>query len=223
MEIDTKEGSTGQNEQRYGYLIVVFTLVGLFVFVGIFSILLLIVLCQSDEPRQAVLRHPSGETIVAAAAREDLAKAEELAKQLVVSSLKGHPDTGRERIEDMSSLLASRRIVDIDNWTSCQVLESDGPMCKVQITEGFRKGQVYWINRNCVSYAQAAEYSSGYGAALLCFRYIITAVICGAGIYLLRTKSFFLKGLVSQIVCFIVGMLILNIIWIRIAEFLMSP
>jgi len=223
MEIDTKEDITGQKEQRYGYLIVVFTLVGLFVIVGIFSILLLVVLRQSDEPREAVLRHPSGETIIAAAARDDLAKAEELAKRWVISSLKGKPDAGRERIGDMSDLLASGRIVDVDNWTSCQVLESDGSMCKVQITEGFRKGQVYWVNRECVSYAQAAEYPNEYGAVLLCFRYIITAVICSAGIYLLRTKSFLLKSLFLQIVCFIVGMLILNIIWVRIAEFIMSP
>ncbi len=214
--MDTKEDIAGQKEQQYGYLIVVFTLVGLFVIVGVFSTLLLVVLHQSDEPREAILCHPSGEMIVAAANRDDLAKAEELSKRWLISTLKGNPDAGRERIDDMSNLLASGRVVDIGNGTSCRVLESDGSMCKVQITEDFRKGQTYWVNKEYISYAQAEEYPTGYWIALLCFRYLIIAAICGAGIYLLRVKSLFL-----QIVCFIAGMLILNIIWVRIAAFVM--
>lgn len=57
----------------------------------------------------------------------------------------------------------------------------------------------------------------GVMLVLVWLKYLITAAICCAGIYFLRIKSIFL-----QIVLFIIGMAILNFIWLQIEMFIMS-
>lgn len=54
-------------------------------------------------------------------------------------------------------------------------------------------------------------------AASVYVRYLIDALICATVIYFLKIKSIFL-----QIVLFILGMLILNLIWVRIFYLFLS-
>jgi hypothetical protein len=116
----------------------------------------------------------------------------------------------------MGQLIMSERIVEVSSGTSCLLLESQPTMCKVQITEGLRKGQNYWVYREFVGYPEAEEYTPGGVFASLCVRYLITGFICCVGIYYLRIKSILL-----QIVCFILGYIVLNLIWVRIVSHFM--
>ena len=59
-------------------------------------------------------------------------------------------------------------------------------------------------------------YTAGGAFASLCAQYLIIGFICCVGIYFMRVKSILL-----QIVCFILGFIILSLIWVRVVTHFM--
>ena len=94
--------------------------------------------------------------------------------------------------------------------------DSGWTFCQVKITQGPHKGQRYWVYRRCLSRPSDKEIPEGLFCGFMCasvyVQYFLTAVICCAGIYALKLKS-----MLMQIVLFIIGMLLLNLLWARIA------
>lgn len=208
----------------------------------IFVLLVFIIVCISltayiiirqgpAEPKRLVLRHPSNEMVPAGVTREDLKKAMELSKDWASDHIKGalsgaaqgdFSQSSQESLENLYSidqLLSSGRIARIVNGTRCILTDSGWTLCQVQITEGPFNGQRYWVYRKCLSRVSDKEISEGLFCGFMCasvyLRYFITAVICCVGIYALKLKSMFM-----QFVLFIAGMVLLNLLWARIAMLL---
>ena len=223
----------------YGLFIGIAVALCLFTAVEIGLIIFIVGRDKSAEPKEMVLRDSSNETVLVGTTKEDIKRAMDLAYKWGWSALKGDAEAGREKIEDIAQLIMSGRLVEVSNGTSCLLLESGSTICKVQITEGLEKGQDYWVNRKFVGYPEVLatsptaqpnidhaksitepppeEYTFGWGAIASSFAwYFINAFICCVGIYYLR-----IKGVLLQIVCFILGFIILNLMWIRIASHFM--
>jgi hypothetical protein len=180
------------------------------------------------EPRPMVLRHPSDAMVPAGVTRQDLKQAMELSKDWAKTHIKGafsgaaQGDFSQAREDSLEGaypvwqMLASGRIARIANGTRCVMIDSGWTLCQVQITQGPYKGQRYWVYRKCLSRPSDKEIPEGLFCGFMCasvyVRYFLTAAICCAGIYALKLKS-----MLMQIVLFIIGMLLLNLLWTRIA------
>ncbi len=202
-------------DKRYILFIAISAVLCLLIAVNICLIIFFVQRDKSKKPKEMVLRDPSDETVLVGTTKDDLEQAIDLAKKGVGSVFKRNPEAYREKIDDIAQLLMSGRLVEVSSGTSCLLLES-GPICKVQITEGLKQGQTYWVNREFVKYPGKEEYTFGGAFASTCVWYLINALICSVGIYYLRIKSILL-----QIVCFVISFIILNLIWARIASHFM--
>ena len=167
---------------------------------------------QPAQPRERVLVHPSEELVPAGVTPEDLEQAIQLSKEWAAEFITGDSETGREKLDEMGQLILAGQIAELENNTACLLLETHGTMCKVQLTESPRNGQTYWVPRQCVSRIRTGQdIPMGFCCGAIYLRYLISAAVCCLGIYLLKLKSVFL-----QITIFIIGMLVINLIWVRI-------
>ena len=158
---------------------------------------------------------------------QDLKQAMELSKDWAKSHIKGAlsgaaqgdfsqaQESSLKHLYSIDQLLSSGRIVRIANETQCVMLDSGWTLCQVKITQGPHNGQRYWVYRNCLSRPSSKEIPEGLFCGFICgsvyLQYFLTAAICCAGIYALKLKSMFM-----QIVLFVIGMILLNLLWARI-------
>ena len=217
MEPADKEKAPKPKDKRQSILIA--AVAALILFIAVVICLTMIIILrqgQQEEPKEMVLRNPSDDIVVLGTTRQDLEQAMGLTKKWVHSTFKGDAEAGRENLEDMGQLLISQRVVEVFSGTGCLLLESQPTMCLVQITEGPRNGQTFWVYREFVGYPENEEGSFEGLFALFCARYLIIGFICCVGIYFLRIKSILL-----QIVCFILSFFILNLLLVRIVAHFM--
>jgi hypothetical protein len=176
-------------------------------------------------PRPMVLRHPSNAMVPAGVTPADLETANELSQDWTSAYVKGlwgggTPEAFVEGLSSIQDMLSSGRIVAIPNGTPCLLTDSGWRLCQVQITDGPLDGRRYWVHRSCLSRIRDTDVPDGLFCGFMCvsvyLQYVITAVICGAGIYALKLQSMFM-----QLVLFIIGMVALNLLWARIALLLM--
>jgi hypothetical protein len=216
MNLVAEEKEPKPKNKWHSFLIAIAVVLCLFIAVDICLIIFFVGRDKSAEPREMVLRDPSDDIVLVGTTKQDLEQAMDLAKKWVGSAFKRDAEAGREKIEDIAQLIMSGRLVEVSSGTSCLLLESHPTMCKVQITQGLKKGQTYWVYKEFVGYPEEEEYTPGGVVASICVRYLITGFICCVGIYYLRIKSILL-----QIVCFILGYLVLTLIWVRIVSHFM--
>ena len=211
-----------------GVLIALIFILAIFIIACLSLTVFLIVNRGPVQPAPMVLYHPSDETVPAGATRGDLEQAKKLAKDWTASAFKGlfrggpqDPSSeSMEHLDAMGQMLATGRVAAIDNGTHCLLVDSRWNICQVQVTEGPYYGQTYWVYRNCLSSAGDMNAEPGAFCGFVCasvyLRFLLTAGICCAGVYLLKLKSVLL-----QVTLFIIGMLLLNLLWIRLALLLM--
>jgi hypothetical protein len=180
------------------------------------------------EPKPMVLRHPSDTMVPAGVTRQDLKQAMEVSKDWAKTHIKGalsgaaKGDFSEAREDSLESayplwqMLESGRIARIANETRCVMVDSGWTVCQVKISQGPYKGQRYWVYRRCLSRPSDTEIPEGLFCGFMCVsvyvQYFLTAAICCAGVYALKLKS-----MLMQIVLFVIGMLLLNLLWVRIA------
>jgi hypothetical protein len=217
MTNGTEEKPAVQNsDKRKVILIATFAIFCIIVIVVCLSMTLYIVTKKPAEPKTLIIYADESDPAICAVTREDLEKAIEISRGWAVNSFKGKPDTGSEQLNELGDMIAAGRIGRINSQTRCVLLESRRGMCKVRIIEGPMNGMDYWVHKNSIGPAGMKEYPQGVIWALLCFRYVITALICASVLYFLRVKS-----ILTMLVGFIIGMLILNLLWLKIASALM--
>jgi hypothetical protein len=214
-----------KKDKLHRVLIAMIVALVVFIVVSVSLTVFIIVRQGPAEPKPMVLRHPSDETVPAGVTQDDLEQAMQLTKQWVSDSVKGAfrggtPQDAAEGIYPLQEMLADGRIVSIPNGTRCLLTDSGWKVCRVQMTEGPLDGQRYWVYRNCLSRLGDTEVPAGCFFGFMCasvyLRYLITAALCCAGIYALKLQSVFM-----QIVLFIIGMVVLNLLWARLAMLLM--
>ncbi|MCI0498956.1 MAG: hypothetical protein L0Y36_04655 [Planctomycetales bacterium] len=165
------------------------------------------------QPRLRVLVHPDGQTVPGAVTPQDLEQAIRLTKDSGKNLLRQNPEAVRQNLDEMAQLLLSGRLVELASGTDCLLLESSGSMCRVQLTEGLQNGQTFWVLRQYIGRAyEEGGPTMGFCCASIYIRYLVTAAVCRLGIYSLK-----LKGVFLQVVLFIIGMILLNMLWVRIA------
>jgi hypothetical protein len=228
LSVDDEEQQVKSKNKWHIFLITAIAVLSLVIIANVI-LAVFIVSRKPSEPKEAILSHPSGEMLICGAISQDLEQAmklsKELTKSLISESLKGSHsgdfEQARENIAEdaypIEELLASGRIIRVPSGTSCLILESRSLMKKVQITQGLAKGQTYWVYKESVANPKKPT-TGGYIAVGIWVyaRYLIAAFICCLGIYFLRIKSFSL-----QVMFFIVGFIIVNIILNRIIMFFM--
>jgi len=162
--VSEKENSSQDNGQQQALLMKMLLAVGIFIVVVIIPAMVIVILAlkQPSTPREAILRHPDGEMVVAGITKQDLEQAmkasKEWARSYVREALRGasRGDFSEAREEalkgiyPMQELLATGRVIRLANGTKCSIIESRRSMCKVRITEGLQKGQTCWVYRRCV-------------------------------------------------------------------------
>lgn len=214
-----------KKDKLHHVLIAMIVALLVFIVVCISLTVFVIVLRRPAEPRPMVLVHPSDETVPAGLTRDDLEQAIELTKQWVSDSVKGAfsgaaPEQSAGGVYAIQDMLADGRIVSIPNGTRCLLTDSGWKVCQVQVTDGPLNGQHYWVYRNCLGRVSNKEVPEGLFCGFMCasvyVRFFITAVICCVGIYALKLQSVFM-----QFVLFIIGMVVLNLLWARIVMLLM--
>ena len=204
------------SHKRRVILFATFAIICTIIIVVCLSMTLYIVMKKPAEPKTMIIYADESDPSIYAITREDLEKAIEISRGWVTNSLKRKPDAGSEQLNELGDMIAAGRIGRIYSQTRCVLLESSRGMCKVRIIEGPMNGMDFWVHKNSLSSASMKEYSQSIIWALLCFRYVITAVICASVLYFLRIKS-----VLTMLVGFIIGMLILNLLWLKIAAALM--
>lgn len=214
--------------ELHGVMVVLIALLLVFI-VACLSLTVFFIASQGPtEPRPMVLRHPSDAMVPAGITRQDLKQAMELSKDWAMSTLKGalsgaaqgdfsqEQEDSLEPLYSIDQLLSSGRIAAIANGTRCVLTDSSWTLCQVEITQGPHNGQRYWVYRRCLSRPTNTEVPEGLFCGVMCasvyVQYFLTAATCCAGIYALKLKSMFM-----QVVLFVVGMLLLNLLWARIA------
>jgi hypothetical protein len=211
-----------------GILLMLIIVLSVFIVACLCLSVFLIVRQGPVEPRPMVLRHPSDAMVPAGVTREDLEQAMEVSKDWAKTHIKGalsgaaEGDFSQAREDSLESayplweMLDSGRIARIANGTRCVMVDSGWSLCEVEISEGSHMGKRYWVYRRCLSRPRDSEVQAGLFCGFMCasvyVRYFITAVICCAGIYALKLDS-----MLMQIVLFVIGMLLLNLLWARIA------
>jgi hypothetical protein len=217
-----------KKDKLNGVLIMLIIMLSVFI-VACLSLTVFLIIRQGPvEPRPMVLRHPSDAVVPAGVTREDLKQAMELSKDWAKSHIKGalsgaaQGDFSEAREDSLESayplweMLESGRIVRIANETRCVMLDSGWSLCQVEISQGPHKGKRYWVYRRCLSRPSDTEIPEGLFCGFMCasvyVKYFLTAAICCAGVYALKLDS-----MLMQIVLFVIGMLLLNLLWARIA------
>ncbi len=213
MEQITREKETTPKSKWQSILAVIIVLLSILIVINAFLITFVFLKSESAKTSEMVLRNLSDDLVVLAATEEDLEQAKDLSKKLMKSAIQGKNQAGQEKIEDMGQLMLSERVVEVGNGTSCLLLESKPRTCKVQLTEGEKKGQTFWVYKEFVYYPQEKVYTVADVFSKIFIRYFITAFICATGIYFLKIRSIFL-----QIVSFILGCIVLNLLWVRIVS-----
>lgn len=227
MDTISEEQTPAPEKKNTLHRVLIVTIAALVVFIAVCLSLTVYLIVQraAAEPRPMVLRHPSGETVPAGRTRSDLEQAMELSKNWTSTYIKGaFSDAGPEELAGaaypIQEMLSSGRIAAIPNGTRCLLTDSGWKVCRVQIADGSLNGQRYWVYRRCLSRDGDTEIPSGLFCGFMCasvyLRYLITAVICCAGIYALKLESVFV-----QFILFVIGMVVLNLLWARIAMLLL--
>jgi hypothetical protein len=209
-------------------MVALIVLLSVFIIVCLSLTIFIIIRREPIEPRPMVLRHPSETMVPAGVTQQDLKQAMELTKDWAKSNIKGalsgaaKEDFNQAREDSLENaypiwqMLESGRIVRVANETQCVILDSGWTFCQVKITQGPHNGQRYWVYRRCLSQASNKEVPEGLFCGFMCasvyVQYFLTAAICCAGIYTLKLKS-----MLMQILLFVIGMVILNFLWARIA------
>jgi hypothetical protein len=226
--VENKTAAPKKMNKLNGILLMLIIVLSVFIIACLSLTVFFIVRQGPVEPRPMVLRHPSDAMVPAGVTREDLKQAMELSKDWAKMHVKGalsgaaEGDFSQAREDSLESaypiwqMLENGRIVRIANETRCVMLDSGWSLCQVEITQGSYKGKRYWVYRRCLSRPSDAEIPEGLFCGFMCasvyVQYFLTAAICCAGIYALKLESMFM-----QIVLFVVGMLLLNLLWARIA------
>ena len=214
-------------------LFVMIALMLIFIVVCLSLTLYLVVRRGPAQSRPMVLRHPSDSIVPAGATEQDLERMMELSKNWATSHIKdtlnsaakGEPtrmqDESLEKLNSIEDMLSSGRVIRIANGTNCLMTRSGWKRCRVSITEGPYSGQSYWVYRSCLSRPGNREASGdvfcGFMCASVYIQYFLSAAICCAGVYALKLKSMFI-----QVVLFIIGMLLLNLLWMQIAMLIIT-
>jgi hypothetical protein len=189
-------------------LIAAFAIVSTLIIVVCLSLTLYILLKKPAQPKTLIIYADESDPAMCALAREDLEKAIRISKDWTISSLKGKPDVGSEQMAELGDMIMAGRIVRIASQTRCVLIESHRPLCKVRVIEGPMNGTDYWVHRNSLAPADIKERSQGLVLAAVLFRYAVTAVICASVLFFLRVRSVLL-----MLAGFVIGMLILNLLW----------
>lgn len=214
METAAQPVPPGKKDKTQRILIVMIFVLAAFILVCVGLIAFIaITRGNADQPRPMTLRHPSGETVPGGLTQQDLEQAIQLAKESGAGMLKGNQDTLNRNLDQMGQLILAGRLVELENEVDCLLLESHGSMCRVRLTEGMRNGQTFWVPKDCVS--RGGEPTMGFCCASIYVRFIVTGAACGATLYFMQLRSF-----TMQIFLFIIGMIILNLLWVRLAAML---
>ncbi len=215
MTDDAKKEPAAPKPGKYtAVLMVIFSAIFLIVIIVSFSLIIYLHTKKPAEPKNMIIYGDMSDPAVYGATESDLERAMELSKGWVGSQLRGNHDAGSAGISEMGEMIMSGRIGEINSQTRCVLLNAHRSVCEVRISEGPMRGLNCWVHRK--SLGPAKQYSKEYGIGLMCFRYVITALICALGLYFLRIKSILL-----QLLGFIIGMVILNVLWVKIASALM--
>ena len=215
MTNDAKKEPTDQKPNKYtAVLMITFSAIFLIVIIISFSLTIYLHTKKHAEPKNMIIYGDTTDPAIYGVTKADLERAMELSKGWAGSQLRGDRDAGSERINELGEMIMSGRIGEINSQTGCVVLNSHRSVCEVRISQGPMRGLNCWVYKK--SLRPVKQYSKEYGIGLMCFRYMITALICALGLYFLRIKSILL-----QLLGFIVGMLILNVLWVKIASALM--
>jgi hypothetical protein len=225
---DDQTSTLKKKDKLNGVLIMLIIVLSVFIAACLSLTVFLIARQGPVEPRPMVLRHPSDAMVPAGVTREDLEQAMEVSKDWAKMHIKGalsgaaEGDFSQAREESLESaypiwqMLESGRIARIANETRCVMVDSGWTLCQVRITEGSYKGKHYWVYRRCLSRPSDTEIPEGLFCGFMCasvyVQYFLTAAICCAGVYALKLDS-----MLMQIVLFVIGMLLLNLLWARIA------
>ncbi|MBL7214788.1 MAG: hypothetical protein ISS71_03810 [Phycisphaerae bacterium] len=217
MDTDTAEKKPPTKSRLHKVLIIIIILLSIFTAV---SLCLIFALAGPTpaQPRPMVLRHPDGQIVPAAATPENLEQAIQLTKEVGAQMLQNDPESVRQKLDELGNMMLSGQLVELPGDTACLLLQADGSRCKIQVTEGPQNGQTFWVPRQCVRRVRAnidGNIPVGFCCGAIYLRYLISAAICCVGIYFLKLKSVFL-----QITLFVIGMIIVNLIWIRFEMFL---
>ena len=135
-----------------------------FIVIFVMSVIVILAVKESGTPKEAVLRHPNKDMVLAGSTKKDLEQvvkiSKDWAKTYVREAFRGASEgdftEARERVIEaaypMQELLTSGRVIEIDNGTRCFILKSGFSMCKVEITEGSKEGQTCWVYKSCIEY-----------------------------------------------------------------------
>jgi len=207
-----KDDIAAKPSKRTTVLMAAFIAIFLIIIIASLSVVLFLNAKKPAKPKNFIIYGDTDDPAICAATRPDLEKALELSKDWATHTLLGKQDPGIEKINELTELISSGRIGSIYSETPCILMKSQGSMCQVQITEGLMRGQNYWVYKEALAPVQEKKVTVEYALGYMCFRYVITALICASCLYLLRIKS-----IILQIIGFIVGMYIINLIWVKIA------
>jgi hypothetical protein len=161
MEIvSDKENPSPDKDQRQARLIITVLAAGSFTLLLVMLTIAVLLIKQSNSPRQAILRGSDG--VLAGATKQDLEKVVKVSEQwagtYVRESFRGASQgdftEARENVLQAAypiyELLAAGRIARLPSETECLVLKSSRSICKVSITEGPHKDRTYWVYKKCV-------------------------------------------------------------------------
>ena len=155
-------GGLSQQQRANRILVGIIAVVVLCIFVGFIAVVIVIDLRSQSTPEEAVLRHPDKAMVAAGLTKEDLEEAEEKLKEFAKSyvqgavrgvmsgDVSGEMSQARQDLYPIHELLATGRIVIIDNGAKCLILESGRSVCKIRITEGPKKDKIYWVYKKCL-------------------------------------------------------------------------
>lgn len=202
-----------RNPQRV--LVAAIIVLGLFIVICLGLITYLTISQKAPEPRPMTLQHPSGEIVPGGLTQEDLGQAIELTRDSGLGAITGNHESVKQSLDEMGQLVLAGRLVELESGSDCLLLEARGSMCKVQMTQGARSGQTFWVPQEYVG--KGGGQAMGFCCASIYVRYLVTAGACCWIIYLLRLRS-----IILQIIIFILGMVLLNLLWGLLVQRLMQ-
>ncbi len=156
-------GGLSQQQRKNRILLGIIAAAVLCVFVGVITIVVVIDLRRQSAPKEAILRHPDKAMVAAGLTKEDLDEAQERLKEYAKSYVQGavrgvmsgdvtgEMDQARQALFPIHELLATGRIVIINNGAKCLILKSGSSVCKIRITEGPKRDKIYWVYKNCLA------------------------------------------------------------------------
>ncbi len=156
-------GGLSQQQRANRTLLGIIAAAILCVFVGVIAVVVVIDMRRQSTPKEAILRHPDKAMVAAGLTKEDLEEAEERLKEYAKSYVQGavrgvmsgdvasQMDQARQDLYPIHELLATGRIVIINNGAKCLILKSSRSVCKIRITEGPKTDKIYWVYKNCLA------------------------------------------------------------------------